>query len=193
MGARRPGRDAPRSRGRAWRHRCRAGASALLLLGVAGCDPTSRPGDSLGRQSLARWEWHGRLVVQPDSHVTLVRMTIDTTHGGTDVGLAHYDFTPADGAEYEIALGLDLRQLRQLRQDVPYALGSLTATIPAYATVTCFCRPLKPDSVRGTFVLATRGLRQIAGRVDATLYFTEWTGPARPVTYALHQRIDLVK
>src|SRR2546426_680265 len=68
-----------------------------------------------------------------------------------------------------------------------------TARIPAYATVTCFCRPLRPDSVRGTFRVATRGLRQITGRVDATLYFTEWNDPARHVTYSLHQRIDLVK
>jgi hypothetical protein len=178
-----------------WQRGRRGAPVLLLLLGCVACDPTSRPGDSLGRQSLARWEWHGRLVVQPDPHVTLVRMTIDTTHGGTDVGLAHYDFTSewGDGGEYELALGLDLRHLRALRQSVPYALGPPSATIPAYATVTCFCRPLKPDSVRGTFVLATRGLRQIVGRIDATLYFTEWTGPARPVTYALHQRIDLVK
>jgi hypothetical protein len=59
--------------------------------------------------------------------------------------------------------------------------------------VTCLCRPLKPDSVRGTFTLATRGLRQITGRVDATLYFTEWNDAARHVTYPLHQRIDLLK
>jgi hypothetical protein len=59
--------------------------------------------------------------------------------------------------------------------------------------VTCFCGPLKPDSVRGTFLLATRGLRQITGRVDATLYFAEWNDVTRHVTYSLHQRIDLVK
>jgi hypothetical protein len=47
--------------------------------------------------------------------------------------------------------------------------------------------------VRGTFLLATRGLRHIAGRVDATLYFTQWNDPARHATYSLHQRIDLVK
>ncbi|HEX4574142.1 MAG TPA: hypothetical protein VH158_03365 [Gemmatimonadales bacterium] len=196
MRARRPSGRAAGTRARALGDRCGAGAAVLLtLLGCAACDPTSRPGDSLGRQTLARWEWHGRLVVQPDSQVTLVRMTIDTTHGGGDVGLAHYDFTPAsaEGGEYEIALGLDLSQLRALRQNVPYALGPPPATIPAFATVTCFCRPLKPDSVRGTFSLTTRGLRQIVGRIDATLYFTEWTGPARPVTYSLHQRIDLVK
>ncbi len=129
--------------------------------------------------SSARWEWHGRLVVEPDSALTLVRMAIDTAHGGHDVGLARYDFNPAvgEGDEYSLTLALDLENVRDLRQSVP----------------TCLCRPLKPDSVRGTFTLATRGLRQITGRVDATLYFTEWNDAARHVSYPLHQRIDLLK
>jgi len=65
------------------------------------------------------------------------------------------------------------------RQNIPYALGPPPARLPAYATVTCLCRPLKPDSVRGTFTLADAGLRQITGRVDATLYFAEWNDAAR--------------
>jgi len=168
--------------------------TTLALLCLA-CDGVSRPDDTLGLQSAARWEWHGRLVVEGDSALTLVRMGIDTTHGGGDVGLARYDFNPAvgEGDEYSLTLGLDLANVRDLRQNVPYALGPPPARLPAYATVTCLCRPLKPDSVRGTFTLATRGLRQITGRVDATLYFTEWNDAARHVTYSLHQRIDLVK
>jgi hypothetical protein len=169
-----------------------AALCATLLLG---CDVTSRPGDTLGLQTLGLWEWHGRLLVQPDPALTIVRITLDTAHGGGDVGLARYDFNPsaAEGDEYELTLGLDLTRLRQFRQNTPYALGPPSAPIPAWATVTCFCRPLSPDSVRGAFRLATRGLRQIVGRVDATLYFTEWNDPARHVTYSLHQRIDLVK
>ena len=169
--------------------------STLLLLFCLACDGVSRPDDTLGLQSSARWEWHGRLVVEPDSALTLVRMAIDTTHGGHDVGLARYDFNPAvgEGDEYSLTLALDLENVRDLRQNVPYVLGPPPARIPAYGTVTCLCGPLKPDSVRGTFTLATRGLRQITGRVDATLYFTEWNDPARHVTYPLHQRIDLLK
>ena len=168
--------------------------TTLALLCLA-CDGVSRPDDTLGLQNLARWEWHGRLVVQADSALTLVRMAIDTTHGGGDVALARFDFNPAvgEGDEYSITLALDLGRVRDLGQNVPYALGPPPARLPAYATVTCLCRPLKPDSVRGTFTLATRGLRQITGRVDATLYFTEWNDTARHVTYSLHQRIDLVK
>ena len=173
--------------------------SSTLLLStffLGACDATSRPGDTLGLQTSARWEWHARLVVERDPTLTLVRLRIDTTQGGGDVGLARYDFNPsaAEGDEYELVLGLDFGRVRDLRQDVPYTLGPPPAArIPAYATVTCFCRPLRPDSVRGTFRVATRGLRQITGRVDATLYFTEWNDPARHVTYSLHQRIDLVK
>ncbi|HYK83072.1 MAG TPA: hypothetical protein VEU55_07985 [Gemmatimonadales bacterium] len=172
---------------------CSRVLGALCL--VAACDPTSRPGDTLGVQSAARWEWHGRLSAQPDAKLTLVRLVIDTTHGGGDVGLARYDFNPtaADAAAYALTLGLDFGRVRELRPGVAYAVGAPPARIPAYATVTCFCRPLKPDSVRGTFMLATRGLRHIVGRVDATLYFTEWNDPARRAAYPLHQRIDLVK
>ena len=168
---------------------------AVASLFLAGCDGVSRPGDTLGLQSSGRWEWHGRIAVREDPTLTLVRLTIDTTQGGGDVGIARYDFNPAEGEgdEYSITLALDLGHARALRQNVPYTLGPAPARIPAYATVTCLCRPLKPDSVRGTFLVATRGLRQITGRVDATLYFSEWNDPARHVTYSLHQRIDLVK
>ena len=171
------------------------GRLCLTLLLLSACDPISRPDDTLGLQSAARWEWHGRLVVERDSALTLVRMAIDTTHGGGDVALARFDFNPAvgEGDEYSLTLALDLGNARELRQNVPYALGPPPARIPAYGTVTCLCRPLKPDSARGTFTLATRGLRQITGRVDATLYFTEWNDAARHVTYLLHQRIDLLK
>ena len=166
-----------------------------LPLLLSACDPTSRPDDTLGLQSAARWEWHGRVVVDSDAALTLVRLRIDTTQGGGDVAIARYDFNPAvgEGDEYSLTLALDLGRARDLRQNVPYALGPPPGRLPAYATVACLCRPLKPDSVRGTFLLATRGLRQITGRVDATLFFTEWADPARHVTYPLHQRIDLVK
>src|SRR5438034_8106924 len=69
----------------------------VLPLFCLACDGVSRLDDTLGLQSSARWEWHGRLVVEPDSALTLVRMAIDTAHGGHDVGLARYDFNPAVG------------------------------------------------------------------------------------------------
>jgi hypothetical protein len=59
----------------------------------------------------------------------------------------------------------------------------------AYGTVTCLCRPLRPDSVRGTYTMTSRGSRQISGRIDATLYFTAWDDPTIHATYQLRQRI----
>jgi hypothetical protein len=160
---------------------------------VCGCG-ISRPDDTQGVQSLGRWEWHARLLVEADPHLTIVRMRIDTSQGGGDVILARYDFNPTDGEgdEYALTLGLEVGRVRDLKPR-PYPLGPAPAGIPAFATVTCLCRPLKPDSVRGTFLLATRGLRQITGRIDATLYFTEWADSSRHVTYSLHQRIDAIK
>src|SRR2546427_11910577 len=108
---------------------CHAAARRLYLttlpLLCLACDGVSRPDDTLGLQSAARWEWHGRLVVEADSALTIVRMAIDTTRGGGDVGLARYDFNPAvgEGDEYSLTLGLDLANLRDLRQNGPYALG----------------------------------------------------------------------
>ena len=169
-----------------------------LLLILEGCD-VSRRGDTAGVQTAAQWEWYGRLVVEADSALTVVRMRIDTAGaaaaGRHDVLLTRFEFDPAAGVgdEYSLALGLDLGRARELRVNTPHPLGPPPARILAYATVTCLCRPLKPDSVRGTFLLATRGLRQLAGRVDATLYFTAWDDSSLHVTYPLHQRIDGVK
>src|SRR2546430_11431367 len=66
---------------------------------------------------LARWEWHGRLVVEPDSALTLVRMAIDTAHGGHDVGLARYDFNPAvgEGDEYSLTRSEERRVGKECR------------------------------------------------------------------------------
>ena len=167
----------------------------VTLLFFAGCDQASRSGDTTGLQSYGRWEWHGRIEAEPDSSLTLMRIRIDTTRGGGDVALVRYDFDPSPGAgdEYALTLGLDLGNVRALRPGVPYELGSPPARIPALETATCFCRPLRPDSVRGTFTLVTRGMRQITGRVDAALYFTAWNDSSLHVMYPLHQRLDAVK
>jgi len=79
--------------------------ATLLPLFCLACDGVSRPDDTLGLQSVARWEWHGRLVVEDDSALTLVRMALDTTHGGGDVALARFDFNPAVGEGDEYSCG----------------------------------------------------------------------------------------
>jgi hypothetical protein len=146
-------------------------------------------------QSYGRWEWHGRIVAEPDPTLTIVRVRMDTSRGGGDVMLARYDFNPAvgEGDEYSLTLGFELGRAHDLVPGRLYAFGSAPGQIAAHATVACLCRPLRPDSVRGTFQLATRGLRQLTGRVDATLYFTEWNDTTRHATYSLHQRIDAIK
>jgi hypothetical protein len=166
---------------------------ATSLLSGA-CYGASRRGDTLGVQTLGRWEWHARLRVEPDPHLTIMRLSIDTT-AGDDVVLARYEFSsPAgEGDEYALTVGLELGRAHDLAPGTPYPLGPPHARIRAYATVTCLCSPLKPDSVRGTFLLATRGVRQLTGRVDATLYFTQWNDASRHATYQLHQRIDAIK
>ena len=165
-----------------------------LIAGVtSACDILPRPGDTEGLQQAGRWEQHGRIIVEPDPRYTIVHLRVDTNvlerH---DVMLARFDFDPSEAAgdEYSLSIALDLGDARARAANHPYSLGD---SIPAFATVTCLCRPLRGDSVRGSYAIQTRGLRQIAGRIDATLYFTAWNDPKTHATYRLRQRIHGVR
>lgn len=171
--------------------------ATLSLFTLSACELFPHPGDTAGVQRAARWYTHARLVADPDRRYTIVRLRADTgLPEGHDVLIARFDFDPVPGVsgdEYSIALGLDFGHARDLRTDRAYTLGASTARIPAWATVTCLCRPLKPDSVRGTYTLVRGGSGMLTGRIDATLYFTTWNDPSFHTTYRLRQRIDAVK
>jgi hypothetical protein len=164
------------------------------MLGLTACEILPHGGDTQGVQQAGRWDQRGRLIVEQDSRYTLVHMRVDTTGVSDrhDVLLARFDFNPSDGIgdEYALMIGLDIGDARQLTANHPYSLGD---SIPAFATVTCLCRPLRPDSVRGTYTMQTRGSRQLAGRIDATLYFTAWDDPNTHATYRLRQRIHGIR
>jgi len=170
-------------------------AAAVTLL--SGCRGAPREPDTRAVQTLGRWEWHGRLVAEPDSHLTLARLRIDTSAAAAagDVVLARYEFNPTDtdGDEYALTVGLGLGRVRELPLGQSLALGPPPARIPAFATIACLCRPLKLDSVRGRLRLATRGMRQLTGRLDAAFYFSEWNDSTRHARYAVHQRLDAIK
>jgi hypothetical protein len=167
-----------------------------IALSAAGCELLPRAGDTQGVQEAGRWDWHGRLTAETDDRYTLVRLRVDTTDATTrhDILLARFDFDPSGGTEggdeYALTIGLELGDARRLAANRPYRLGS---DIPAYGTVVCLCRPLRPDSVRGTYVMNTRGMRHLAGRIDATLYFTAWDDAGIHATYRLRQRIHGVR
>lgn len=168
----------------------------VLPLAITACDLLPHPSDTAGVQHAAKWYPHGRIVVDTDPRYTIVRLRADTAvPDGHDVLVARFDFDPAPGVgdEYSIALALDFGIARDLRTNTPYRLGPPPARIPAWGTVTCLCRPLKPDSVRGTYVLSSGGMAQLTGRIDATLYFTAWADTAVHATYRLRQRIYAVK
>jgi hypothetical protein len=167
-----------------------------VVLFLAGCDGVVRRGDTTAVQTLGRWEWNARLRLDVDPVLTLARLSIDTgTVPGRDVVLVRYEVNPtaALGDEYAVTVGLELGNVRNLRPGARNQIGSAPAALRAHATVTCLCPPLREDSLRGTFTLATRGMRQLVGRLDATFYFTEWNNPERHRTYALHQRLDAIK
>jgi hypothetical protein len=176
----------------AWRGR--VGCAGVVVACVA-CTGASRHGDTTAVQTLGRWEWHGRLVMTEDSSLTLERLDVDTSARGGDVVLVRYEFGPAAGlsANYALTLGLGLGTVRALEPGVRYPFGPGAGGIPAYATLACLCPPMRSDSVRGTFLLVTRGLRQLTGRIDAVVYLSEWNAATHHTTYAIHQRFDAIK
>ena len=161
---------------------------------VTACEILARPGDTQGVQTAGEWDQHGRIVVQQDPRYTLTHLRVDTTGVAErrDVVLARFEFDPSEAAgdEYSLSIALDLGDARARAANHSYSLGD---SVPAFATVTCLCRPLRADSVRGTYTIQTRGLRQVAGRIDATLYFTAWDDPKTHATYRLRQRIHGVR
>ena len=173
--------------------------TVLIAILASGCELLPREGDTEGIQLAARWEWAGRLVADTDPVLTIIRLRIDTTGSRErhDVILTRFDFDPAygDGDEYSLIVGLDLGRAWDLPTGEPLPLGSVPGgrAIPVLATVTCLCEPLRADSVRGTFTIEQRGLRQIAARIDARFYFTAWNDSTRHTEYLLRQKVFGVK
>jgi len=166
-----------------------------LCLWCAGCELLPRPGDTQGDQQQALWTNTGRLVVDTDPRLTIVRIRVDTAVVGRhDVLLTKFEFgDPADGSAYELTLGLDFGDTRTLTTGKAYSVGGPRAQIPAVGSVACLCHPIRPDSVRGSYELERLGIAQITGHVDVTLYFTAWDDPSVHTTYRLKQRIEGVK
>src|SRR5712691_8599439 len=108
-----------------------------LIAGVtSACDVLPRPGDTQGVQQAARWEQHGRIVVEPDPRYTLVHLRVDTNVAARhDVLLARFDFDPSEGLgdEYALTVALDLGDARPdgLRAGVVVAIVVSLAVGPS--------------------------------------------------------------
>src|SRR5256886_15436030 len=162
----------------------------ILVAGLTACEVLPQRGDQTGLPAGAQWAQHGHLIVERDPRYTIVRLRVDTT-GITerhDVLLARFDFDPseAEGDEYELTVALDIGNVIRLAADHPSPLGD---SIPAYATVTCLCRPLRPDSVRATYTMQTSGIRQLAGRIDEQFYFPAWHDSTKHNLYRFRQTL----
>lgn len=171
----------------------------LLTSCCVGCGFFPEKGDTEGDQQQAQWLTSARLVVDTDPTLTIIRLKgepLDSARGGQHLILARYDFDPdrtSAGDEYSLRIALDLGNIRSLERGTAYALGPPPARIAAYATVSCLCNPLRPDSVRGTFTIVQHGFAQIVGRIDATLFFTQWNDRTKHATYRLRQRLDALR
>lgn len=174
--------------------------ATVSLVAVLSCGFFPEKGDTEGDQQQAQWLTSARLVVDTDPTVTIIRLRgvpLDSAHGGHHLILARYDFNPDHtilGDEYSLNIALDLGNIRTIKRGTAYPLGPPPGgRIPAYATVSCLCSPLRPDSVRGTFGIVQRGGVSIIARIDATLFFTEWNDSSKHATYRLRQRLDALR
>lgn len=173
--------------------------STALVVTSIGCGFFPEKGDTEGDQQQAQWLTSARLVVDTDPNLTIIRLRatpLDSAHGGHHLILARYDFNPDHtilGDEYSLNIALDLGNIRTIKRGTAYPLGPPPGRIPAYATVSCLCSPLRPDSVRGTFGIVQRGGVSIIARIDATLFFTEWNDSTKHATYRLRQRLDALR
>ena len=164
------------------------------FLTIFSCELLPRPGDTQGEQNGAYWTSSGRLAIDTDPRLTIMRLGVDSVSGRHDVLLAKFEFgNPADASAYELTLGLDFRDTRKLTTGKAYSVGGAGAEIPGAGTVACLCRPLRPDSVRGIYELERLGIAQITGHIDVTLFFTAWDDPKIHAAYRLRQRIEGVK
>src|SRR2546425_3204612 len=85
-------------------------ALALIAGVTSACDVLPRPGDTQGVQQSARWEQHGRILVEPDPRYTIVHLRVDTSVTARhDVLLTRFDFDPSEGVGDEYALTVALR------------------------------------------------------------------------------------
>ena len=173
--------------------------ATVLAVTSSGCGFFPEKGDTEGDQQQARWLTSARLVIDTDPHLTIIHLNaepLDSAHGGHHLILARYDFNPDHtilGDEYSLSIALDLGDIRTIKRGTPYPLGPPPARIPAYATVSCLCSPLRPDSVRGIFGIVQRGGVSIIARIDATLFFTEWNDSTKHASYRLRQRLDALR
>jgi len=123
---------------------------SLIAGVVTACDILPRPGDTQECSGRENGISTAASLVDTDPRYTLVHVRVDTTGIAErhDVLLARFDFDPSDaiGDEYALTIALDLGDVRRRSANHPSSLGD---SIPAYGTVTCLCRPLRPDSVRG--------------------------------------------
>ncbi|MGH7753241.1 MAG: hypothetical protein ACREN5_10515 [Gemmatimonadales bacterium] len=162
--------------------------TSLLLA----CGPERR-GDTRAQQRYGRWYQAARLTAGADSILTITRISADS--GSRDVLLVRYEFDAAEGLGDEVAItiGIDLGSVRQLKLGRSLPLGGAPGALAGAFAVTCLCEPLRPDSVVGTITVVTRGIRQITGRIDATLHSSEWNAPHRRASQVLHQRLDAIR
>ena len=128
----------------------------VLVAVLGGCELLPRPGDTQGEQHQALWTSRGRLAVDTDPKLTIVQVRIDSSDvvGRRDVLLTRFEFGTGGDAAYELALGLDFGDTRNLALGRAYAVGGAKAQIPAAGTVKFAQTPL--PAVDGT-VAFTRG------------------------------------
>jgi len=115
---------------------------------TSACDVLPRRATQKGCSRQDRWSSTVDSV-EPDPRYTVVYLRVDPTSSSATTscsrGSISIQATPLVMST-PLTPALDLATARRLSAGHHYPLGD---SIPAWATVTCLCRPLRPDSVVG--------------------------------------------
>lgn len=167
--------------------------SLPVAAAVAACFGSYR-GDTEGFQRRAEWWTGARIAVEDDSLLTIRRL--GAAPGEHDVMIAAFDFNPSPdvlGDEYSLSIAIDIGPPGAVPIEDPRPLGPPEGLEVALGSRIGLGPILRPDSVRGEFMLISQGMMHTIGRIDAWLYFSHWDDSTRTVVERLRQRVDFLR
>ena len=154
----------------------------------------SQPGDTTGFQRAGQWWQEAALEVE--EHPELTVRTVRVVPGTREVLVAAIDFNPTHemlGDEYSVSFGLDLGPEGSRKRDTVYDIGGPEGIRAFLGSKIGLGPVLKPDSIRGQFMILTRGQMQMVARVEAEFYYSHWDDSTNVVIETVRRRIDFVR
>lgn len=166
---------------------------ALVAMLVTGCLGVY-PGDTEGEQRRAEWWTEARIAVEDDAELTVRRVGV--APGTHDVVVAAFDFNASNavlGDEFSVSFAIDLGRPGALETDAVHPIGGPGGLEAALGSRIGLGPVLRADSLRGEFMISSRGMMHMYGRIQARLYYSAWDDSSDVVVETMRQRVDFVR